>query len=657
MARRGLGNRDRLPRAGKNVTMIPAPRVPLAVRSTPTTRLTSSDTAAIRAVLRDVRPDLANARLEWLGAGLSSIAILAMGAERTVLRFPADAVAAASVEREARLLPLVARHVHVAVPQLTPLPGNPFGPGSFGVYPMLAGTQLTPGQWFRRGLTSDPRIVTTIASVLDGLHAISVPQARQLGVPSLHVWDDGAAIGDDIEREVITALSPADAHAFRRAWAAGFAAAGRTSSRDVFLHGDFSLDHLLIDQRSIVSLIDFGDVVIGDELYDLRYLWDEGGASMARAVQAQRGRPLNDDQEDALRFLTLLEAAGDVLAVGDDDRQREPALRRLLRLVRCSATYRRAGVARIDEPHSTTPIRAEGATTVPGKPTTPTKAIIRKGVKSKAPPRITSSKPNARSSAGPCTLTLDIGGTGLKASVLDRNGAMLHDRVRVPTAYPCSPTGLVAALHELVSPLPVFDRVAVGFPGVVRHGVVRTAPHLITSKGPGTPVDPAMRQAWTGFDLGAALTATLGKATRVINDADLQGLDVAAGTGVEVIVTLGTGFGTAVVRDGVLSTHLEIAQHTFRHNETYDDQLGDMTRKKIGNKRWNRRVRRALDSLDTLIGYDHIFLGGGNTRHLNGDLGPKATIIDPNAGILGGLRLWTQPASLFTTTPPATTPS
>ena len=206
----------------------------------------------------------------------------------------------------------------------------------------------------------------------------------------------------------------------------------------------------------------------------------------------------------------------------------------------------------------------------------------------------------------------------------------------------------MAALHELVSPLPPFDRVAVGFPGVVRHGVVRTAPHLVTSNGPGTPVDPAMVKAWTGFDLGAALTATLGKATRVINDADLQGLDAATGTGIEVVVTLGTGFGTAVVCDGVLSTHLEIAQHIFRHNKTYDDELGDQTRKKIGNKRWNNRVRRALQSLDTLIGYDHVFLGGGNTRHLKGDLGPKATIINPNAGILGGLRLWTQPASLFT---------
>lgn len=255
-------------------------------------------------------------------------------------------------------------------------------------------------------------------------------------------------------------------------------------------------------------------------------------------------------------------------------------------------------------------------------------------------------------STGPLsTLTLDIGGTGLKASVLDSAGAMLHDRVRVATSYPCSPSRLVDMIHDLVVPLPAYDRIAVGFPGVVRHGVVRTAPHLITRKGPGTPVDPTMRTAWTGFDIASAMSSSLGKPTRVINDADLQGLDVTTGHGLEVVVTLGTGFGTAVLRDGVLSVHLEISQHVFRHDETYDDQLGDEARKRIGNKRWNRRVRRALDSLDTLIGYDQVFLGGGNTRHLKGDLPNKACLIDPNAGILGGLRLWDQPAPLFAPLP------
>ena len=238
------------------------------------------------------------------------------------------------------------------------------------------------------------------------------------------------------------------------------------------------------------------------------------------------------------------------------------------------------------------------------------------------------------------TLAIDVGGTGLKASVLDPDGKMLTDRVRIPTTYPVTPTQLVEQLVTLVGPLPTSGRVSVGFPGVVRLGHVRTAPHLVTTKGPGSPVSPALLEQWTGFDLAGGLTDALGKPTRVLNDADLQGLDVMTGRGVEVIVTLGTGFGTAVFNHGQLSAHLELAQHPFRNGDTYDEQLGDSTRKKIGNKTWNRRLTRAIATLGTLFVFDHLYLGGGNTRHVKLKLPDNVTMIDPNAGLLGGLRLW-----------------
>ena len=133
------------------------------------------------------------------------------------------------------------------------------------------------------------------------------------------------------------------------------------------------------------------------------------------------------------------------------------------------------------------------------------------------------------------TLAIDVGGTGLKASVLDPDGKMLTDRARIPTTYPVTPTQLVEQLVTLVGPLPTSGRVSVGFPGVVRLGHVRTAPHLVTTKGPGSPVSPALVEQWTGFDLAGGLTGALGKPTRVLNDADLQGLDVMTGRGVEVI--------------------------------------------------------------------------------------------------------------------------
>src|SRR5437867_8672757 len=170
--------------------------------------------------------------------------------------------------------------------------------------------------------------------------------------------------------------------------------------------------------------------------------------------------------------------------------------------------------------------------------------------------------------SGDKILAIDIGGTGLKASLIDRRGRMLTDRLRVKTPHPSPPRVLARALAELVRPLKIDSSVigvSVGFPGVVRHGKVLTAPNLGTAD-------------WRGFDLATALGKLLKKPVRVKNDADLQGLGAARGKGVEVVITLGTGFGSAILVDGWLGPHLEISQHPFRKGETYDQQLGNAAR-------------------------------------------------------------------------------
>ncbi len=247
----------------------------------------------------------------------------------------------------------------------------------------------------------------------------------------------------------------------------------------------------------------------------------------------------------------------------------------------------------------------------------------------------------------PWTLAIDIGGTGLKASVLDRAGEMVADRVRVVTTYPMPPDGpggLVPALAKLTAPLPPYDRVSVGFPGMVRKGVVLSAPHFVTESGPGSPVVPELEAAWSHFDMAGALATTLGKPVKVANDADVQGAAVVVGDGLELVVTLGTGFGTAVFLDGQLMPHLEIAHQPFRKGETYNEQLGERTRKTVGDERWNRRVRKALDLLDALLFFDHLYIGGGNARRVKrDDLGAlleRTTVVDNAAGILGGIKLW-----------------
>src|SRR5487761_644657 len=197
----------------------------------------------------------------------------------------------------------------------------------------------------------------------------------------------------------------------------------------------------------------------------------------------------------------------------------------------------------------------------------------------------------------PFTLSVDVGGTGIKASVLDGTGRMVADRVRVDTTYPLSPERFIETIAKLAQPLPRADRVSVGFPGVVRHDKVITAPHFVTVHGPESEIDPELLAAWSGFAIGERLAQALGAPTRVLNDADLQGLAVIKGDGIELVVTLGTGVGTALFRDGELAPHLEVAHHQRAKDESYNQRLGDAALLRIGVKRWRTRVLSALTTL------------------------------------------------------------
>lgn len=240
----------------------------------------------------------------------------------------------------------------------------------------------------------------------------------------------------------------------------------------------------------------------------------------------------------------------------------------------------------------------------------------------------------------PTTLAIDVGGTGLKASVLDSAGTLMSDRVRIKTVYPCPPAQLVDMLATLVAPLPVFDRVSIGFPGVVRNGILLTAPDFVTRSGPESPVSKKLLAVWTCFDLARAMKARLHRPVRVANDADIQGLEVVSGAGVEFVMTLGTGVGTALLVDGKLSAHLELAHHPFRKGQTYDEQLGNAAFERIGLKKWRRRVQEAIGNFQVLINYDRLYISGGNAQALKGHLDPSVHIVGNVAGILGGIKLW-----------------
>ncbi len=246
----------------------------------------------------------------------------------------------------------------------------------------------------------------------------------------------------------------------------------------------------------------------------------------------------------------------------------------------------------------------------------------------------------AAPSGGPDTLGIDVGGSGLKASVLDPTGAMELDKVRIATPYPLPPDKLVTVLTDLVKPLPHYDRVSVGFPGMVRDGHVLSAPHFVSPDGPGGEPTPKLQKAWGAFDLEGRLTAALGTPCRVANDADLQGAAVVSGTGMELVLTLGTGLGSAFFKDGLLLPHLEFAHHPFRKGESYNEAVGEAARKALGHKKWQKRVAEVIDTFRALCFFDHCYLGGGNSSRIELDLPEDVSLVDNSAGILGGIRLW-----------------
>ncbi len=250
------------------------------------------------------------------------------------------------------------------------------------------------------------------------------------------------------------------------------------------------------------------------------------------------------------------------------------------------------------------------------------------GSKSTAASKGNASKGSAapKSSAGVITLAVDIGGTGIKAIRLDEEDKPIGERVRTPTPQPATPQAVLDVVADLARQAGSFDRVSVGFPGVVRDGVTKTAHNLDA--------------LWVGFHLMATLEAKLGKPVRVCNDAAVQGYGVITGKGLELAITLGTGLGSALFIDGRLVPNLELAHHPFKNNKTYEDFLGKKALDKMGKKKWNKKLQQAITQLEALFNYDHLYIGGGNVAKVTVELPHNVTKTSNIAGLYGGIALW-----------------
>ena len=242
------------------------------------------------------------------------------------------------------------------------------------------------------------------------------------------------------------------------------------------------------------------------------------------------------------------------------------------------------------------------------------------------------------------TLSIDCGGLSIKASVLDEDGTMHAPAVAVPTPYPLSPAKLIEVFQEIAAHLPAFDRITVGFPGMVRHGVVVHTPHYINVKGPRTRVDPELYTAWTGLDFRSLVEKNLAKPTLMLNDAEVHGAGVVAGSGFEVVLTLGTGLGCAVFDGGKLAPHIELSHAPIRRSMNYDTWIGEHERRRLGDSFWSRRIRSMISDLRPVFHWDRLYLGGGNARRIKPNdlaaLGDDVVIVPNAAGIVGGVRAW-----------------
>jgi len=224
-------------------------------------------------------------------------------------------------------------------------------------------------------------------------------------------------------------------------------------------------------------------------------------------------------------------------------------------------------------------------------------------------------------------LSIDIGGSRIKATILDIEGKMLRDYVRINTPSSAEPEHVMQAIVELTRSFQPYTKVSVGFPGYVRSGIVHTAPNLSTEK-------------WRGVDLSCRLSEILKRPVRVLNDADMQGLGIASGKGLEMVVTLGTGFGTALLMDGNLLPHLEIAHHPVSKERDYDQYIGEKALEEVGIERWNKRIKKVIDILKTVINYDHLFISGGNSKKITFKTDDNITLVSNIDGIKGGAKLW-----------------
>lgn len=224
------------------------------------------------------------------------------------------------------------------------------------------------------------------------------------------------------------------------------------------------------------------------------------------------------------------------------------------------------------------------------------------------------------------TLSIDIGGSHVKAAVVDARGRMCGDRERDDTPARLDRKRLLRAVLDLVDPLDGYDRVAVGVNGLVHGGVLYSLP-------------ASGNRDLRGFRLAAELERKLRVPVRLYNDATLHALGAIRRRGVEVTITLGTGLGAAVFIDGRQGPRLELLPCPDGDG-TRGGHYGDAALEQLGRRKWSARVGRLVRALRVITNFDHLYIGGGNADELRLELPDDVSIVESSCAFTGGARAY-----------------
>jgi polyphosphate glucokinase len=239
-------------------------------------------------------------------------------------------------------------------------------------------------------------------------------------------------------------------------------------------------------------------------------------------------------------------------------------------------------------------------------------------------------------------LAIDIGATTIKLCDVGRDGTLDGPVQRQPTPYPCTPERLVDVVAGEIRARPR-SRVGVGFPGDFHDGQVLEPGNLSRPGGITTEVDAALDDAWRNYRLEEALRREGGRDVRVVNDATLAALGCREGVGRELVLTLGTGLGIALVVDAVPVRIRDIGSEIFVDARTYDQVLGESARA-ADTERWTELLRTAVRGFVTEYAATTVHFGGGNARWVDDgwfvDLGVRVLLHDNDVSLRGAARLF-----------------